>query len=231
MALNLIFVQEKVERSIYEAIRKVLVEEGYFPDLTSYSQNPAGTAALKADILNIVSSKGYAIELFGAGSSRNKYLKRIPRIVINSRRFTPGQVGSPPNGSYQLQINNLSYTQVILPPNTSNFQIDIHLVSNKQKQDRVMHAIIGKALSSRKYLHIYDELQNPIAKFLILNINFSERLAEDEGIMEKIYSYEVPDIYQADFIDLLKTIAPINEITVEGELPNTADDPIVEDGV
>lgn len=230
MALPLADVQDIIERSIFEAIRKVIVVEGYLPDITVYLPvNQITYDAWVNDVKNVVTAKGFCIEIFGPGSNQSKYQKKIPRIVIQTRRFLPGEIGTPPEGFYQLQDDN-TFRQVKTAPTTSNMQIDIRLVSKSQIQDRIMHAIIGKALTTRKFIQIYTDLNNPIAKFFLRQVGYNDYNELDEGVMERVYTYEVPDVYQTEWDIISTVIAPITEITVDTEFegpPSTADDPLI----
>lgn len=229
MALPLSQVQEIIERSIFEAIRKVIVVEGYLPDVNTYlPTNQITYNAWVADVTTIKNAKGFCIEIFGPGSNQAKYQKKIPRIVIQTRRFLPGEIGTPPDGFFQLQDDN-TFKQVKTAPTTSSMQIDVRLVSKTQAQDRIMHAIIGKALTTRKYIQVYNDLNNPKAKFFARQVSYNDYNELDEGVMERIYTYEVPDIYQTEF-EIGPTVAPITEITIAPTLEggtSIPDDPLV----
>lgn len=233
MALPLAEVQEIIERSVFETIRVVLVAEGYLPDITTYlPQSQINYDAYNTAIVAVKTAKGFCIEVFGSGSNQSKYQKKVPRIVIQTRRFLAGEIGTPPEGFYQLQEDN-TFRQVKTAPTTSVMQIDIRLVSNSQEQDRIMHAVIGKALTTRKYIQRYDIAENvdPNAKFFIAQLSYNDYGEMDEGVMERAYTYQVPDIYQTEWDTLSGPIAPITEITVtptfEGPPTDTTDDPIV----
>lgn len=210
--------QQRVERSIFEAIRLVLVANGYLPNIRDTVRYPVdgngkptalAQAHWDADMATIVTTKGFAIDLFGASSTSSKLAKKVPRIVIESRRSMPGDTGAPPPGVYIPEGANIN--KIMLPLSSTHFQMDIHLISDSIDQDRVMNAVLSKALGVRKYIHYWDDVTE---KLLVLQYNYFDLPDPQDNITEKVYSYEIPDLY--DFTDDDVTIVPkINQITME----------------
>ena len=215
MSLPLSFAQEKIEESIYQALRTVLVEEGYLPDIDAYT-GANDVAGYEAAMKVITTTEGFCVELFGASGQRAKDLKRVPRIVIRTRRFIAGDVGSPPEVLNNPVLNEddeiTSYEQTRVAPLTSNLHIDITMISKTQAQDRIMNAVVGKALTARKYQQVHDDA-DPLAKFFIFQTGYNDFGEFEEGLMEKTVNYEVPDIYITGD-EITGTIAPISEITI-----------------
>lgn len=204
--------QERVEKSIYEAIRLALVANGYLPDITSvsYPNTQAGETQWTTDLQAIVNAKQFAIEVFGHGSSNAKEIKRTPRIAIIPRRIMPGDIGMDIRGGFSPNPLDPDSTVKIKPTlQAANFHIDINIVSGTSAQDRVLHAILAKALSIWSFIPMYDDPQN---LFFIRQFNFYDIPDTKNGIEEKVYSYEVPDLYlyEGD----ISNVALIKEITI-----------------
>jgi hypothetical protein len=195
MALNLI--QSDIQRSIYEAIRLVCVQEGYTPDITLYTADAAGQALYDVALSTIRSSKGFAIEIFSASSNQQKGIKKPPRITIHPARVIPGDIGLDSYaGGVRKKVSDPDKWVRFKPPHdTTMMQFDIHLVTATAEQDVILTAILFKAIGVRKFLTRYNA---PNEVFLIRNYDFYDSFDLPEGINEKISSFEVPDIILSD---------------------------------
>lgn len=206
-------IQEIIERSLFETIRKEIVDKGYLPDISNpilYPDNQTGWDQWKSDISGIVSSLGFAIELFSVGSNEHKGVKKVPRIVLEAGNFLPGALGGDPR-RYFVDAGT-TYNAKITPPQTVDFYINFCIVGDTAQQVRIMNAILALSIPRRGYIPWYnDSTKTFFARFL----NYYDRTDEDEGIIEHVYAYEIPDAWDQDDRDdpLHPTIAKINEIT------------------
>lgn len=214
MALNNL--QERVERSIFEELRKLLVAEGYLPNITNYTMgSPSSTAQYHAALEAIVTAKKFAAEVFGHSSSQEKGIKRVPRIAIIPRRILPGDTGAPPEGYItEDPLDPDNFVKIVTSAEAANFQLDIHLVSSTAVQDRFLNAILSKAIGQKRYLKFYDD---PTQRFFIKQYNYYDLPDTMEGVEEKVYSYEVSDLYLYEEI-VNNRIVPTIEITMNTTL-------------
>lgn len=206
-------IQEKVERSIFELIRLKLVELNYLPDITTFAVTEAGYNLYQLAIKAVVVDKGFCIEIFGASSPQAKGFKKIPRLVIKTKNYLPGELGNQPNLSYSPvgPINNpTSFQGKKLAPTTSNLKLQIHLISKSSKQDRVLHNIVQETLTTRRYVPIYNDIEK---NFFLIYSGYLDLEDLDEGVIERVYNYEAKDIYASEEVVVVTTVAPINEIT------------------
>ena len=218
MATILNDIYEIVDRSIYEAIRLVLVEHGYLPDISLFPNTPAGVSAWETAISTIVATKGFAIELFGAGSSDAKYSKRVPRIVYFPKRIKPGDLGGNMGKYYELDANN-NYKALSQPPSITNYGFEISLVAKNSKQLRVMDSVMSVVLSRRGYIKLYNDATQ---EFFVIQNGYREYPDTDYGLLEYIYSYEAQDLW--DRLEISPTpISPLKEISVEVRGEGTPD--------
>jgi hypothetical protein len=187
-------IQERIENSIFHWVRKKIVEEGYLPDILTFPNTDAGTAAYKAAISAIVASnKKFAIEIFNVASSQANEVKRVPRMVLRHRLNLPGSIGGPDGPTYYVaNSGNDGYFRVRFPGRSSDLYYDIHLVSNSGKQNWVLHAIVEACFRGARYIPFYD---NPLEHFYIVHISHRDYPNTIEGIIENVYSFKVSDIY------------------------------------
>lgn len=207
-------IERLLERTIYEALRVETVDKGYLPDITTYTQDQAGYDSFRSDLQTIISTKGFAIEVFGHGSNLSRGLKRSPRMVIESQMFIPGQLGGD---SQRFYIDKgTDYDAYKRPPQTANFFFNIHLIGTKATHIRTMQAIQAIAIPRRGYVSLHDpdnEFVDP-QNIFVRNIAFVDLGNYDEGILEKLYRYEIPDVFEMDD-ELLETVGKMDEITLE----------------
>lgn len=214
--MGLVDTQKIVERSLFEAIRKLLVSEGYLPDITLFPNTQIGYGNFQSALEVIKNTKGFATEIFGHGSSQSKELKRVPRIAIVTRRVFPGDIGGLVDYEYinnPLDPNNL---MKVLPDNqTADLQIDIHLVSNSAEQDRFLGAVLGATIGSKRYIPVYDD---PTQKIFTRQYNYYDLPDTMEGIIEKVYSYEIKDLWLFGGRVIQTSVPLIKEITIDTTL-------------
>jgi len=196
-------------------------------EMRKYFNDPVGVALFEADLLAIKnSSKDFAVEIFGVGSSQSKHLKKVPRIVIVQNRVLPGDIGGDPGRAYiPIGPDPLapdSFDAIVLPPQTVSFQYDIHIVTNQARQSRLCHELVALGLPKRGYFDAFKPSQPELGKFFCYNYSYRDIPNPSKGIDERIYLYEVRDIFETDAKTVENNISPIKEITVEqhDNLPN-----------
>lgn len=206
MAITLLNIQERVGRNIYETIRRCMVDTGYLPDITNTSLFPMSSEGFgtteadvnwKAALRNIEISKSFATELFGEGSAQSKGLKKVPRIVIQSNRILPGNLGVAGILGYQKNPQDPDKViQVLSDWQSANLHYDILVVCNTTKQERVLNSIINASLGIKKYLPLLDSNPNEPQEYMFCRLfNYFDLEGENEGIIEKVYSYEITDMF------------------------------------
>lgn len=205
-------VQEVVERSIYEVIRLELVSRGYLPDITTYPNTTQGSSNYQTAKAAIANAQGFAAEVFGHGSALSKGPKSTPRIAIIPRRVMPGDIGRSINGVFQVDPSNPDKTIKIIPPyESSNLHIDVNLASSSAAQDRILHQVIAKVLGVKGFIPRYDD---PAQFIFTRQFNFYDLPQDQDGIEEKSYSFEVPDLYLYEG-ETISDIPLIKSITVD----------------
>lgn len=206
-------IQELIERSIFEAIRKEVTDKGYLPDITLFPETAQGASDYFLEIPGIIANKGFIIEVVNESSNFDKGIKSVPRIVIKTGSFLSGDVGGDPLGYFER--SDIGYNAKITPPQTSNYYLEIHLVSNTTEQERILNAILSLVLPKRKYLKFYNNLNK---SFFIRHINFSEMDDTDHGIIQKVNYYEIPDCWEHEDIITRTNVSLITRIDLNVNL-------------
>lgn len=219
--------QEIIERSIFERIRLEIVDKGYYPNIAAtsglpavpvYPNTPAGKVLLDNDVASIVTSKGFAIELFNNVNSKALGTKKIPRIVINSDSFLEGALGGDSTKIFRTVGQGFSAYQQ--PPQTSNFYFNIRLVSNNVSQERILTSLLSLALPKRAYIPLYNA---PTYNFFCRNLNSMDISNETEGYIEKYLAYEVQDVWDMEDALIAENITAISQITLHPNVQSYRD--------
>jgi hypothetical protein len=223
MAIQLSNIQSRIERSIFEAIRLITVEAGYLPDIVLFQPPygpshtyPTEAAAINAYNLaksNIKTTKGFCIEIFGNSNIQSKGERKVPRIVITSKRVLSGSVGSSMI-TYR-KVGTEKYQLFQLPFSSVDMVIDITMSTNKVAQERIINAILAESIDSRNYIKFHDNEVGLDERFFMRWEFNRESTDYNTGVTDKINSYRVTDLYIAGERLLRDGIKPITEINVD----------------
>jgi len=205
-------IQEIMERTLFEAIRQEVVDKGYLPDIAdtvTYPDDQTGWDQWEADIQTIIGTKGFAIEVFGVGNNTAKGVKKVPRIFLETGNFLPGSLGGDPTRFFSDQ--GADYKALVTPPQTVDFYMNAGLVAETVAQSRILNGILALAIPRRAYMPWYNDATHT---FFIQYLNYYDRSDVDQGILEHVYAYEIPDAWDREDVDLGYTVAKLSEITV-----------------
>ena len=185
-------------------------------NLYYYYDDAVGIALYAADIVTVINTKGFAIEVFGASNSQAKYLKKVPRIVILPNQSLPGGLGGSPDRIYTPVNGDIlapdTFVATVLPPQTTDYSYDICLVSDTAQQARVLHGILALGVPKRGYVKYYND---PTNQFFVVQFSYRSIPDVTEGIIEDIYMYEVRDIFETESAVVSVGIKPIVEIDID----------------
>jgi hypothetical protein len=212
--------EELIQLTIYHSIREKLVTDGWLPDILNYDvENPdiaTAQLAIKAytDAMKAINlEKGFCIEVFPFSSSEAKGFKKVPRIVIDILQFLPGFIGNDTQMTYERQGEY--FVRVQSESLLSDLDFNVYIVGNTAKQIRVMNDIISKVLPKRGYIkrHNSDFLTSGNLFIKLNDAQKSENLPE--GIMERVFRYELPEVQDLPDTILAGLILPIKEFNLE----------------
>lgn len=201
-------IQELIERSIFEAIRKELVDKEYLPNINLYPNTEAGRLAYETEIKAIATIKGFAIEVYSESNNHSKGIKKTPRIVVKTGSFVPGSLGGDPSLVF-IDKGILGYEPTVTPPQTVDFYIDFHLISESVKQERILNALLAIAVPRRGYIPFYTDATRT---FFVKYINFYNLDDQEQGIIGKNYAYEIQDGWETEDQVVGGMVAKMNQI-------------------
>lgn len=206
----------KITRSIEKALYLLLLDQGYTPDRSIFLGNSfdvtfdptfSGYMDLKADIK---ARKGFCVDLFGHGASMDRQAKLLPRMVITGLGFFPGSVGNDKT-PYYVKNDHGKFDKLIGPIFSSNYRFELELCSNKTAQDMFMEAVRGVALPNFEQIPVYDQPQDSI----LIQYSSPRQMPDfGQGLIQRIYTYEVIDIFETMPVTLSTEIARVKSIEV-----------------
>lgn len=217
-----------VERSIFHLLRKEVVARGYLPDIYQFDiENPNVNIAkqqsnlYEAALKNVKNTKGFAIEVFNYSSNQAYGDKNVPRIVVQTDAFMPGNLGLDPTRKYEKKEDG-SFLVKKSVEMVSDYYFTIYLAANTTSTMRQLHDIMVSVIPRRGYIKRYDDTElRPDSNLLIQYLSTSDISYLSEGIMEKVYKYMIPDVHEVDdriITDV--TIPEIKEIGIHDENDN-----------
>lgn len=212
---------EALERTVFETVRLVLVSTGYLPDIKNFDvENPNLEIAKLAQksyegaITTIKNSgKGFAIEIFNYSTTQQRGRLKPPRIIIDSEGFYPGEIGLGTSPRYNRQADG-SFLKIETVEQTSDFFFNIRLISNTTKQYRVLEGVKAMTLPRQGYLKWYNKDFLASGNLFFKYVSFSYQNWENEGIIEKVYRYMIPDAHEVD-PNIIGSTAAITQINFD----------------
>jgi len=223
MAKVLSSTQELVELTLFDAMRKEIVSQGYLPDIFLYPNSPAGSSAYSSAITSISNGdKGFAVEVFNNSNPEYKGVKRLPRIILITEMMVPGDVGGDGKEVYTSTIENGStiWNAHIRPPQTVDFTFMVHVLSNNAVQARILNAMVANALPLRGYVPAHlGTVNNDVFNLFIENISHAILPSFDMAMLEYAYRYQVKDLFFTSDV-YTNTYAALQEIAFSTYVSN-----------
>ncbi len=215
-------IEEDLERSIYHRIRMKAVEYGYALDIRNYQLDPEGSLIdeaeqkkYDADLKALQQEKGFAVEIFGYSNNQNIGKKKSASIVIDIESFLPGLTGLDTTAKYESNGNG-GFAKYQGPSLTSDLFFGIKLICNHVKQLRVIHQIMVNAIPRLGYIPWYFNNGLQTDKNIMVKYDSMADVSWlDEGIIEKVYRYEILDAHETLDDIINGNISAIKEINVE----------------
>lgn len=219
--------EEAVERTIYHALRKEIVSRGYLPNIYDYDIENVDIVIAKSenrryniDLSQIKVEKGFAIEVFNYANNQSYGDKQVPRIVVHTDAFIPGNLGLDPMNKYEKNLDGTFKTLKSVEM-VSDFYFSLNLVANTVSSMRQLHDIMANVLPRRGYIKWYqDNDLRPHSNLLIQYLASADVSFLSEGIMEKVYKYMIPDVHEIDDKVILDNIPAIINIDIEKDETN-----------
>ena len=214
--------EEIIERSFYIALLHETLKRGLTinPDDYLVDGLPTESTADKFEQDKKAIGKKF-IYIFGIGNNLVRGPKDCPRITIELNAYYPGDIGTEKFSVEESEeapgLAVVEYDYV-----TKSTNLDIHLVANTQQEMRLLHDIMYRALPAKGYLkpyfNDYEAWKNtPMGATGNLYIevgNFYDHPDLQQGLLEKVYTYEVSDGLILEEVVSQGEIVPIKDISV-----------------
>ena len=212
--------EEIVERSLYMNLLAVALKSGYTIDPDNYlDERGLPTKETEALYLADKAKLKKFVYIFGIGNNQERGIKEVPRITLDLQGYYPGVIGME---RYQLDDTDKQNPRMIdTGYNTKDIVIDVHLVSKTQKDMRMLHSIMYKALPTQGYIKPYkgnkEEFMNSglhRSENIYIEVgNYYDHVDTDHGLLEHVYQYKISDGVVSDEI-LDMDLVPIKDISV-----------------
>ena len=204
--------QERIERSFYEQVRLRIVADGYTPDITTYPDTPSGFEQYEEDLKSILDSRGFAAEVYGMSNPEDKGYKKLARVVLITDNFIQGEFGIENKVYYEPNLITEKF-DAVTPTQTTSHQLFMkcYIVCDDTAQYRYLTGVINSTIPLRGYLPYYDNTED---SFFVENTSYLDISTPTHGILEKIYTYRVPDIIWTEPYREENKAAPIEHINL-----------------
>ena len=212
--------EEIVERSIYMNLLAVALRAGVTLDPDEYlTDEGLPTKETEAKYKADKSKLKKFVYIFGIGNNQERGAKEVPRITLELQGYYPGVIGME---RYQLDDTDKEHPRMIdTGYNAKDIVIDVHLVSKTQKDMRMLHSIMYKALPTQGYIKPYkgdkeafmnSGLQRSENIYIEVG-NYYDHSDTDHGLLEHVYQYKISDgVVPDDIFDM--ELVPIRDISV-----------------
>ena len=212
--------EEIVERSIYMNLLAVALKAGVTLDPDEYlTDDGLPTKETEAKYKADKSKLKKFVYIFGIGNNQERGAKEVPRITLELQGYYPGVIGME---RYQFDDTDKEHPRMIdTGYNAKDIVIDVHLVSKTQKDKRMLHSIMYKALPTQGYIKPYkgdkeafmnSGLQRSENIYIEVG-NYYDHSDTDHGLLEHVYQYKISDgVVPDDIFDM--ELVPIRDISV-----------------
>lgn len=205
-------IQERIERSFYEKVRLRVVADGYSPDITTYPQGSAGFHQYEADLAHILATKDFGVEVYGMSNPEAKGYKKLARVVFITDSFIPGDFGLEETYFYEKKVDGDFQSEKSSQNLSHILYLKCHIVCDTVVQFRYLSNVINSALPLRGFIPYFDSATK---EFFTEVISYMDISNATNGILEKVYSYSIPDIIWTEPIVDPESTVPIQHINLK----------------
>lgn len=150
MASNsLVFELEQIDRGLELRLRKTIVKAGHWPDPAPYIGQPA--AAWEAAIEAIKTAGKTPIEVFGAGSRRERANLQANRVLIKRIGVDPGERGLGSRQYYEKKDSG-DYRKLQTSETTDDIEYEVRFVCDDMKLDRIITTLVQAAFGNMVWM-------------------------------------------------------------------------------
>lgn len=200
----------EIDRIFYEYPRRELVRLGYLPDVFSYA---AGQQAQYQAARESIAANGTLIDIFGIGSSIVREGKYAHRYTISRSGKRVGTIGGSPATYLAEYVDNgvTKYEKRLYPDQSNHLDYEIRVISTQTDVSRVMCDILDKMLPGRNMIRTITPQGTSSTRYVMVRFTGDVDLSFD-GYVERVYKYEVLDVFLQPETLLRKDIPIMNTV-------------------
>lgn len=193
-----------IDKTILTAVLNEVISAGYNLDVSLYANEAAYTAAL--DTLRATIPEKELIYVYGVSSAKAKGVKTSAQVIINRQRDELGLIG----GDVKITEQNLdgTFNSVRLPSNTVTLTYEIRVACEFVKYERIIFSCLSKALGMRKRIKCLSERTGTASLSFQID-KISEYDASSYDFIQKVYTYEVRDVFLEEYTSAPVIIQPL----------------------
>jgi hypothetical protein len=200
------FTTDQVDKGIYEAIRLVLVESGYTPDVVIYNTE----ALYKAQLLVIKANGKNPVNLYGVGSWKAKEELKFSTIVIERTREGLSPIGYrgttyfEPDGAGKFDMKQVSFE-------TTTITYTISMVVKNSSDEKTVSYLLRKALGvTRELKGLNVDGTYTTGTFRIFRDDIVD--VGSESMIEKKMIYKTSELILEEDRIIGEKVSPITDI-------------------
>lgn len=208
---------ESIDRTIFEYTRLAVVAAGYLPNVTSYATASLYKSAKDAMRASLPDKQ--LIEVYGIGAAESRDEKTVNKIIIDRIGFIKGGTGGFPATKYEQTGSGAGATfkKFMYPAASKNVRYEIRYITNSAKFDRIIMQLIEDTFGDRVYLKTVQVSGSTVTldgqEILIDQTNFVDASSTD--LIERVYTFTVPDVWIQEFKQIGGTIVPMSTVHVD----------------
>ena len=195
---------EEIDRTIYELIRKRLVDDGYLPDISNYSTEKEYIEAKK----QIEVQKGFVIEVHGVGTPEARDERIICEITIDRKQIEAGTLGGE-TPRFIKDPNTGKFTKEKIPAICSDVRYEIRVFSNSIQKERVAFQTLMELFTHRNYYPITEQYNADRKKWLLFTSRGSVDVSTID-VREHLFYYVAEDVWLGKYDVVRENIAPMS---------------------
>ncbi len=208
---------ENIERGIFERVRVVAVNLGFWVDETII-QTPQ---QLQQAINSLTSTpNAVAIEIIGIGDYQARGEKPKNCILIDFDSGGSGEVGGVGRVTYEkiIGVTPQDYKVWGIPSQTENLNFSLRLIAENTKNRRLAEKIIRASLPRKAYiLGISEDGTSTKNGFWCFGGNYQDVSEGNKYGIERIFSYTVSNVFLEEPKDL-GTVKPLLEVNLTTQI-------------
>jgi hypothetical protein len=208
-----LYTLEEIDRTLFEHIRRAVVEAGYLPDITQYTTEAAWIAARNTLRNNLPQKE--LIDVLGVSSSDDREEYTTSKIIINRTDETPGTIGGGIKQYENIAITGGGFItkEQVLPQFSTAITYEVKYNASNVTYERVISNIIYKVFDKICYLSSVKS-DGTLDVFKKIEIKMLQKFdTSNMAFMEKNIIFRIDNVFLSVETNVTpRTVSHINTI-------------------